>query len=343
MENLRRKLFRRAFLLSLAVGVLAIVFVGSALMLFFEKRANPEIRTYWDAVWLQFVTMATVGYGDIVPATIGGRITAILSMVFGVALLSTYISVRAGLRVQKIQRRRKGLERTTRNRDHFVVCGWNARGDSLLSGLKGQVEKDKVPILLLCDLEERPVEDPYFFFLKGNPTSEAALKRANIERACGAILLADETHGGDKGDIDARTVLTALTVKSLNPDLQMTAEVLESENIDYLLKAGVVEILDLNTLAGSIMARSAVNFGLIGIIADMVGADQGQRVFRIPVEKGQGGLKYSDILAGLGKDYEYTFLAVQSEGRIRKKDENETASPGETILIMSRAEPPGVR
>lgn len=42
-----------------------------------------------DALWWSFVTTTTVGYGDIAPASVGGRIIAVFLMIIGIGFLST--------------------------------------------------------------------------------------------------------------------------------------------------------------------------------------------------------------------------------------------------------------
>lgn len=44
---------------------------------------------YWTGVWVAIVTAATVGYGDISPHSLAGRITAVVLMVCGVGLVTT--------------------------------------------------------------------------------------------------------------------------------------------------------------------------------------------------------------------------------------------------------------
>lgn len=60
---------------------------GSMSIYFFEYQSpNANIKTAGDALWWNVVTMATVGYGDRFPVTIGGRLVAILVMMVGVGL-----------------------------------------------------------------------------------------------------------------------------------------------------------------------------------------------------------------------------------------------------------------
>ncbi|MEU6218054.1 ion channel [Streptomyces sp. NPDC047022] len=62
---------------------------GAALSVYrFEHRApGATIRTFGDSVWWVCSTLSTVGYGDVVPVTVPGRLVAIVLMGCGLALL----------------------------------------------------------------------------------------------------------------------------------------------------------------------------------------------------------------------------------------------------------------
>jgi voltage-gated potassium channel len=49
---------------------------------------NGEFKSLWDGVWWSVVTVTTVGYGDLTPKTVEGRIVAILVMLVGIAFTS---------------------------------------------------------------------------------------------------------------------------------------------------------------------------------------------------------------------------------------------------------------
>lgn len=70
-----------------------ILFLSSLSIYIFEDGSS--IETYGDALWFSIVTMTTVGYGDIYPVTIAGRIVASLLMVFGIGLIGFVTSTMA--------------------------------------------------------------------------------------------------------------------------------------------------------------------------------------------------------------------------------------------------------
>jgi len=59
--------------------------VSSYWMLVFERN-HQDIRRYVDAIWLGFITSATVGYGDLFPQTMAGRFVSVISGIYGIIL-----------------------------------------------------------------------------------------------------------------------------------------------------------------------------------------------------------------------------------------------------------------
>ena len=79
-------------------ALVAVLFASGALMWVFERRARGEtavpgdrgVNSLFDAFWWSAVTMTTVGYGDRIPQTIGGRIVAMVWMFSGIVLISSF-------------------------------------------------------------------------------------------------------------------------------------------------------------------------------------------------------------------------------------------------------------
>lgn len=62
---------------------------------------EPNVHTYADGVWLAFTTLATVGYGDIVPSTPASKIFAVFIVVLGYAMFSLVTASIAALFVEE--------------------------------------------------------------------------------------------------------------------------------------------------------------------------------------------------------------------------------------------------
>ena len=246
--------------------------------------------------------------------------TVIITLVIGLGALSAFLILMATKRTEKARRRFTGLDEKVDSRNHILVCGWNNRGRFVLGMLKDELAGKRTFVILLCDQEESPIDDDSVFFLRGNPVSEADLKRANAAQAQVIILLADESKGGSSGDADARTVLTALTIRGMNPQAKMTAEVLEPENIHHLELAGVGEILDSNSFLGNLIARSALHYGVIKSISDIVTREAGTRVFTLPAIGEMIGRTSAEVESMLLKEHGGRLLAIGTAEGFRPRD-----------------------
>ncbi len=72
--------------------VFFMVFVFGLLEYLVEHPINPAFGTIEDALWWAFVTLTTVGYGDLYPISAVGRIVAVITMLFGITLYSLLVA-----------------------------------------------------------------------------------------------------------------------------------------------------------------------------------------------------------------------------------------------------------
>lgn len=69
------------------VSILAVTYILITALIIFN--IEPEsFKTYFDAIYWSTVSLTTVGYGDLYPITTTGRIIAMLSSFFGIAIVA---------------------------------------------------------------------------------------------------------------------------------------------------------------------------------------------------------------------------------------------------------------
>ncbi len=64
-------------------GVAAAVTPGAAAAMYLAEGGSPMFPTFWSTVYWSAQTVTTVGYGDIVPATIPGQVSALITSILG--------------------------------------------------------------------------------------------------------------------------------------------------------------------------------------------------------------------------------------------------------------------
>jgi voltage-gated potassium channel len=84
-------------------AVLTIVLVEGTVVYVLECDANPDFRNIPQAVYWAIVTITTVGYGDIAPVTVAGKMMASVIMLTGFAI----IAVPTGIVTTEISREMK--------------------------------------------------------------------------------------------------------------------------------------------------------------------------------------------------------------------------------------------
>jgi voltage-gated potassium channel len=65
------------------------IFSGAVALFTVEGDVNPNLHTFFDAIWWATVTATTVGYGDIFPVTWEGRLVGMALMFFGIGLVGS--------------------------------------------------------------------------------------------------------------------------------------------------------------------------------------------------------------------------------------------------------------
>ena len=101
-EWLQRKIERLTIVRAVRmVSVVALTLAVLAALL--EWWVDPGIGSFRDSLWWAITTVTTVGYGDIVPETGGGRLIAAVLMLAGVSAIPITTSLVVSVFVSRMQ------------------------------------------------------------------------------------------------------------------------------------------------------------------------------------------------------------------------------------------------
>ncbi len=112
MSILLSVLRQEAKALAAALFVLMLLIIMSASMIYlFEQEAQPEkFGSIPHAMWWALITLTTVGYGDIVPVTTGGKLFGALISVIGIGIVALPAGILAAGFSGKLHARRMDYE-----------------------------------------------------------------------------------------------------------------------------------------------------------------------------------------------------------------------------------------
>ena len=218
-----------------------------------------------DSLYASAQTLTTVGFGDVVPRTVYGRVFATVFMIGGVgivlyALTSTVQSIVQSEMLLTFGQLRHSLK-MSKLRDHFIICGAGRVGSHLIRGLRGTdipfivIERDRQKVEELVD-RGIPV-------LVRDATLEESLREAGVEHARGlAACLPD----------DADNVYVVLTARDLNPTLHIVARAAEEQAESKLVRAGANRVVAPTIIGGHRMAM-ALTKPAVGDFLDSVTAN----------------------------------------------------------------------
>ncbi|MEM1082031.1 MAG: ion transporter [Pseudomonadota bacterium] len=79
----------REELVIFSLATLVFIYLAAVGIYYFEHPVQPEVyRSVFDSLWWAVTSLTTVGYGDMYPVTVGGRIFTFLVLMLGLGLVA---------------------------------------------------------------------------------------------------------------------------------------------------------------------------------------------------------------------------------------------------------------
>ena len=323
----RNKIVRLFFL------TIITLFIGGLGLHFFEK--TPRIV---DAFWWSFVTITTVGYGDITPSTIGGRIIGVVVMVFGIGILGMFTATIASAFVDTKLKEGKGVN-SVKVKDHFIICGWSYKAKEIISELRADKKVKDKPIVIIADIPEKPLEDENTYFIHGEVDLDI-LQKANLREASVVMVLTDEDL--DSYSRDAKVVLNTLSIRKLNPNVYICVEISDSRNMQHGKLAGADEIIVIGELSGNLLVQAALDHGITKIITELVSNKFGNELYKVKTPENFVGKQFIDVLKLIKERHNAIIVAIES-GKENKLEANPpinyTIKSGDDLIVIAHERP----
>lgn len=109
-DNILSQIFseKKEEFIFILVAFIILLFTIAPLVYYFEHDAQPEVfKSMFDALWWAVITFTTVGYGDMYPVTVMGRILTTLLSVCGIAFYAIPGSIFTASLLEKMNHKKK--------------------------------------------------------------------------------------------------------------------------------------------------------------------------------------------------------------------------------------------
>lgn len=302
MRRVGEKIDRR-FFTSLLLGLA--MFLAAAAVLIWLAETDRSWEQLGRSFYWAGATVLGLGEGGFVSGPVGWVVGWLLGL-FGVAIVATITGALVGFVIDFLLKEGQGMG-ASGYRDHIVVCGWNATARDLIAELARDEYGTK--IVLLNNSERNPADDSVYF-IRGDTTNEADLKRAGIENAVSAIIC--PADGSNEADMTS--ILTVLAIESLAPDVRTVVEVNNPDHVQHFRRAEVDEVMVTSKLASHLLARTAMYPGLSQLVVDIVSGGEGSELYRVTLPEDCVGMSIDDLSIKLRRDHHATLLGVSRNG-----------------------------
>src|SRR5438477_5254869 len=212
-----------------------------------------------DSFYMVIITISTVGYTEVHPQGVAGRlftsgliVVGVGTMLYGFGVFAETLADNAFGRYRRERQLQRDLDRL---RDHFIICGYGRIGTQIAA----ELESHKVPYVVIDQTDEalERIRAEGKLHIEGDASKEDVLLQAGIERARGLVSAVDS---------DERAVYIVLAARALNPNLYIVARAGRPDSIRRLELAGATRTISPYVMAGHRMAELAIRPAMLDLL-----------------------------------------------------------------------------
>lgn len=226
----------------------ALGLLGAAVLTGMIGYRSIEGFTWFESYYMSLVTLSTVGFGEVFPLSVPGRVFTSFLILFNIGFfayaISTITSILTDGKLKIFLKSFYMLQRIQKLESHVVVCGFGLHATEVCR----ELERQKISFVAI-ELDKSKVErlkmHPSYLHLHGDATDDEVLQAAGIEKAAALICTLPS---------DANNLYVVLSARQLNPKLKIISRLSNPEGEAKLRRAGADHVVMTEKISGYYMA-----------------------------------------------------------------------------------------
>ncbi|MDB2685602.1 ion transporter [Mariniblastus sp.] len=266
--------------------------------------------------WYSIYTLLAAEPVPYPPKTVSSRIVTVFLMLAGMAIFAIFAGTVSAFMVDRMRTEGRVVEWDALS-NHIVICGWTQKTKIIIEEYRASRTSRRVPIVVITELNSELIDQEIsamasVMFVHDDFTRVSALRRAGIDRATTCLVLTDTSGGRSEQDADARTILAALTVEKMNPDVFTCAELVNRNYASHLKVGNVNDYVVTSEYGAHVLAQTAMKRGLSNMVSELLTYEQGNEFHRVPVPESWVGASFDEKLSELRREHASILVAVHS-------------------------------
>ncbi len=286
-----------------------------------------------DCLWMVLITITTIGFGEVEPLSVAGRIVTVL--IIGGGLFLVQLTLQRLLRLSELGYYRKMRELRFRRllrrmKNHVIICGYGRIGKEIAE----QLQLEGIPILIveIDSSRKNTAEQKELKVLQADATLDQTLILAGVNQ-CRSLVVTLPS--------DAANLYVVLSAKGLRPDCRLIARAESEESASKLKLAGASVVVSPYVAAGRTMAATALRPIAVDFMDLLAGSQCEIEEFRLTTDpsKFQNFKERSLSKLQLGRESGAMVLAIRDGNNlITNPGRNIEINPGQLLIALGNKE-----
>lgn len=201
--------------------------------------------------------------------------------------------------------------------NHIIICGWNETAEEIVEQIiKTKLYTEK-PVVVITNLHKNQlgIDLPKsIIYKRGDFIQENILLDVGVDKAEHIVIVAEREEGLSERNVDARTALASMLIRTLNPKANLYVEILLDEDADIFKKRiNIQEVIIHGQILGKILFASILNPGLASFLNSFMDNERG--LIKIKVS-GFKDIKTFGELIALARKYNHLPIGIERKGEI---------------------------